>query len=393
MEAEGAAAGQAPGPTRALDWIELLATQLGPRRPCSEAEREAASLIAAELGESGIAAELEPFRGYSTFALPIGVILALAITPELFPQSRRLLRSLLGAGAVAGLVSEGGLVHTPLSDALSRQSSQNLVATIEPSGEVERTVALVCHLDTSRSGLMFHPALVANLNRWIAVQSFATLLSGLEPILGTRQPGRRILRAARALDAIAALLLLEREVRGEDVPGANDNASGAAVVAELALECRADPLEGTRLVVLMTGCEESGLLGMQSFLRSHDTSGWLFLNFDSVGGGTLRYAVREGIVQKWESDSRLVELAGRIAVERPEIGLAAAKGPIGLTYDATAVLARGGRALTFVAGDGGVIPNYHWPTDTAPNIDPDAIVRAIEVGRAMVAAVDRGEAD
>jgi hypothetical protein len=46
-----------------------------------------------------------------------------------------------------------------------------------------------------------------------------------------------------------------------------------------------------------------------------------------------------------------------------------------------------------VAGDRGVIPNYHWPTDTPENLDPAALERAIEVGREMVAAIDRGEAD
>ena len=67
--------------------------------------------------------------------------------------------------------------------------------------------------------------------------------------------------------------------------------------------------------------------------------------------------------------------------------------PIGLTYDVTPVLARGGRGITLVAGDDGVIPNYHWPTDTPENLDPDSLVRALEVARRMVAAVDRGEAD
>jgi hypothetical protein len=57
------------------------------------------------------------------------------------------------------------------------------------------------------------------------------------------------------------------------------------------------------------------------------------------------------------------------------------------------VLANGGRGLSFVAAEGGVIPNYHWPTDTTGNIDPDALGRAIEVGREMIKEIDRGEVD
>ena len=60
----------------------------------------------------------------------------------------------------------------------------------------------------------------------------------------------------------------------------------------------------------MTGCEESGLLGVQSFLRSRDTSSWLFLNFDNVGGpATLRYLRREGVFRMWDADPGLVSVA------------------------------------------------------------------------------------
>ena len=295
---------------------------------------------------------------------------------------------------MAGLVTEGSLTRTPLSDALSRHSSQNVVAAIEPRGETLRTVCLMCHLDTSRSGLMFDPRFVRFLNPWLTAQSIACLVQGGEPVLGRTRWGSRLTAASRALLAAGLALLIERELRGEDVPGANDNASGVAVVGELALELAADPLEHTRVVALMTGCEESGLLGAQSFLRSRYTEGWLFINFDNVGAdATLRYTLKEGLVTKWDCDPGLVRLAGRLAAERPELGLAPTDGPIGLTYDVTPVLARGGRGITFVAGDDGVIPNYHWPTDTTENVDRDALVRAAETGRAMLRELDAGAAD
>ena len=65
----------------------------------------------------------------------------------------------------------------------------------------------------------------------------------------------------------------------------------------------------------------------------------------------------------------------------------------GLTYDVTAVLTRGGRALTFATGDGGRIPNYHQPTDTVANVDARTLARAVAVGREMVLLIDRGRAD
>jgi Peptidase family M28 len=375
----------------ALEWVSLLADEIGPRRPTSEAERAAAELVRERLSAAGIPARLERFRGYATFAAPIGAGLALALAPALLPPDRRALRSLLAVGSAVALNGEGSLVRTPLSDLLSRRPSQNVVAEIEPEGEVKRTLCLMCHLDTSRSGLLFHPRTVRFLNPFLRVLGAANLAQAAEPVLGGHRTGRRALGAARALLALGAALLLERELRGEDVPGANDNASGVAVAAQLTLECAIDPLEHTRLVFLATGCEESGLLGSQAFLRSRDTSGWLFVNFDNVGGdATLRYVTREGVSVRWDADPLLVALAGRIAEDRPELGLQPSDGPIGLTYDVSPVLARGGRGITFVAGDGGVIPNYHWPTDTTSNVDPRALTRALETGREMLARIDRG---
>jgi len=147
------------------------------------------------------------------------------------------------------------------------------------------------------------------------------------------------------------------------------------------------------VVILMSGCEEAGMLGAQAFLRSRDTREWLFLNFDNVGAGTLHFLEREGLIRKWQADPGLLSVARRLARERPELALSAAPGPIGLTYDATPVLARGGRALTLVAAVDGTIPNYHWPSDTAANVEADALERALATGRELVAAVDRGEAD
>jgi hypothetical protein len=119
------------------------------------------------------------------------------------------------------------------------------------------------------------------------------------------------------------------------------------------------------------------------------------VNFDTVGGPEpLRYMRREGIGRTWAADTALLGVAERIGEDHPETGLRPNVAPIGLTYDVTPVLARGGRALTFITGaDDGTISNYHWPTDTPENVDASALDRALIVGRRMAAAIDGGEAD
>jgi hypothetical protein len=375
------------------EWIEVLATEIGPRRPTSSAEREAAELVASRLRAGGIEVHVEPFAGYSTFGLPFAAGSSLAV----LAASRRLpriLRLAAGAAAAGALVTEGGLVHTPLSDALSTRPSQNVIGTIEPRSAPRRTLCVVCHLDTSRSGLLFAPRFSHLLHAWLGLQSAALLAAAASCLLDRLHPGRALSAGARLVLLQGLATIAERELRGEDVPGANDNASGVAVAAQLALETATKPLEHTRLVFLATGCEEAGMLGMQALLRSRDTSNWLFLNVDNVGGpATLRYLEREGVVNTWPADAALIEIAARLGRDRPDLGLEPAGGPIGLTYDATPVLARGGRALTLVAADEGVIPNYHQPTDTPENLDLACVGRALDVSRALTTAIDRGEAD
>ena len=380
----------------AMALIDLLASEVGPRRPTGPAERRAAELVADLLRSRGVGVALEPFRGYASFGYPFGLIIGAAIAPSLIGARRTRLRSALALAAGAGLVTEGSLTRTPLSWLLSRRPSQNLVATIEPRGEVDRTLCLMAHLDTSRSGILWDPRFVGLVSPWITANSLLVAATALAEPLSGRLPGlRRLTGPARALLAVSLGLLVERELHGEDVRGGNDNASGCAVVATLAAAIAAanEPLEGTRIVVCLTGCEESGTLGAQAFLDAHETEDWLFLNFDNVGGGgTLRFLRREGVITHWDADEGLISVAAAVAAADPGLVMAPEDSPAGLTYDASPVLARGGRALTLSIQDGS-IPNLHWPTDTYENVDRGGVGRTLAAGRAMIAAIDAGSAD
>jgi hypothetical protein len=378
---------------RVARWTDTLASQIGPRRPASRAERTAAEWLREQLREAGVDAKLEPFGAYSTFALPQSVPLVAALAAG--PIARR--HAALGGGmallALGLAAAEDDLRLRPLSRLLARRRSQNLVATVEPHGAAKRTLCLVSHIDASRSGLLFHPAVAPRLRPLLAATSAALTAQAASPVLDRALPGRAALTIARAWLAGALALLAERELRGNDVPGANDNASGAALTAALAAEVAASPLESTRVVLLVSGAEEAGTLGADAFLRSHDTSGWLFVNFDGVAApATLRYLPREGLLRTVAADPGLIEVAAGIASRRPELGLEPAQRLVGLTYDATPVLARGGRALTISAQDE-TIPNYHRPTDDFDNIDVDVLARALELGRELIASIERGEAD
>jgi hypothetical protein len=382
----------------ALEWVRLLVDEVGPRRPAGPAERRAAELIADRLSKHGLTVEKRPFDGYPTFALPYGTALGIALLGMPAARRRPLVASALAA-AGAGLTSaEDGLINRPLTRVFAKSPSRNLVATIEPTGEAVRTICLVCHLDSSRSGLMFHRRFLPFLHAWIATQAAAFGIAVSGPLLRRVPLGRRLIAGAYGVLLAGLGILVERELRGVDVPGANDNATGVAAVATLASELHTEPLTSTRVVCLFTGCEEAGVLGADAFVRELDAGqddwrSWLFLNFDGVGApATLRFLRQEGVLSKWPADAHLARIAQEISERSPELGLEGTSHNAGLTYDTSPVMARGGRAITFSTQDE-TIPNYHSPTDTVENLDPSALGRAINVGREMLAAIDRGEAD
>ena len=79
---------------------------------------------------------------------------------------------------------------------------------------------------------------------------------------------------------------------------------------------------------------------MREFLRSHDTSGWLFVNFDGVSADApLRVLSREAGPAGSKPDPGLMEAARKVGERDPELAAEPLLDGSGLPYDATAVMA------------------------------------------------------
>jgi hypothetical protein len=294
--------------------------------------------------------------------------------------------------ALGALALEGDLRRTPVSDLLARRSSANVVAVVPASGTPLRRVCLCAHMDSSRSGLMFHPRVVRHLAPLVRIPGLSGALLAAGPVSGRLPGGAALRRAAIAGLLFALAMLAERELRGSDVAGASDNGSGCGVAAQLIAECAREPLEHTTVELLISGCEESGLSGAQFHVRGLANEGPrpVFLNFDTVGGDVpLTYILREGIGPARPASPRLVAMIERIALRRPELGLVAAAGTPGLPTDVTVALAHGYEGVTLLA-QGDSIPHYHWPTDTTANIARETVAKALEAGRELLRELDAG---
>ena len=286
--------------------------------------------LVAWLRDRGVEAQTEEFRGYSTFGKPYALLFGASLAGGLLQRSRN--RGARRAGDVLAVASaiaatlESDLRWTPLSDALSREPSVNVVAQRARRGTDAATRLSGAVISTPAAPARSSIPRVAASPRETAADpgDFGVPARG-RPAAAAPARRRALHSAALGGMALSLAVLAERELRGQDVPGASDNASGAAVAMQLAAECAAAPLEHTEVDLLITSCEESGLLGAQAYARRHKlrAAETTFLNFDTVGGpAPLTYILREGsATMNRPASERLIEMLEAIAQRRPELGL------------------------------------------------------------------------
>ena len=235
---------------------------------------------------------------------------------------------------------------------------------------------MVAHLDSTRSGLMWHPRLVRGFRVTFLV---LTLCLAVLPlcVIAEVATGNRVffpLSVPFALYiAYALFLLVQRELFYRHVEGANDNASGVAVMLTMAEAMSLDAPADTEVLVVATGCEEAGLVGMQSFLRRHKEElarSWI-INIDNVGAGDVKYTTREGMLIPHRTGRELTETAVKVS-KLPGIHVGGTAFRT-MSNDTEPALMRGLEAITVIGLKDGVPVNWHWKTDTFDAIDPDTV--------------------
>ncbi len=370
----------------AIDYIRHLARTIGPRGSTTRQETQAAQYAAEILIDAGFNPTIEPFTSARSAWHPYALFCAFVLVGELmfwfgggWGAAGALGISLV---ALASVLLELAFRSNPLRWLLPKGLSQNTWVGIPPSDEVRERVVLLGHVDSHRTPLVFSSA------RWLRV--FGLLVPGalvcslaLAVIFGIGTfaftPALGWISLPFALVLLAVLGLTLQADLTPYTAGANDNASGAAVVLDLALRLKAQALAHTAVWVVLSGCEEVGCYGAAAFARGHEWElkqpAWIAV--DSVGGagaGTA-YLTRETFLLASKSDPGLIELAERVATRLPELDAYAhefrgayTEGSIGAKHHF--------RVLTVVGQRrDGVLPHWHQPTDVIEHVDPGTVQR------------------
>jgi hypothetical protein len=191
-----------------------------------------------------------------------------------------------------------------LGKIMSKHESQNITA-VQKVEEPKKRVAVTAHYDSAPCMVSYrlHIFLRFTLLPAISIISIVLILHMLKLV-----PAWPIVWALLALFflPICAGVFISASAKRVS-PGANDNASGVAVMLEVARVLAESPTPNVELRFIAFGAEEQGLVGASKLVKEKllppDT---LVLNLDMVGAGHQAYIIEgNGILRRTKTSIRL----------------------------------------------------------------------------------------
>lgn len=369
-----------------MSHVRHLAETIGPRGSTTSKEAEAARYGARILREAGVEPVTESFASarsaWHPYALFAGLLLVSDVLFWVGGRWGAIVALAVALGALASVLLELTFRPNPLRWLLPKGPSQNAWGRLPSAGEEKERVVLMGHLDSHRTPLAFSTDRWLKLYRTLVpVALVSSLLLTALFVVGIATTGWlwRALSAPLGLITLGLLLITLQADRTPYTAGANDNASGAAVVLSIAERLQREPLRHTAVWAVLSGCEEVGCYGAEAFARAHanELGRAIWIVLDNVGGigADPAYLTSETFLLTYPSDPGLLDLADGVAGRHPELGAfrhafagAYTEGAIGVNY--------GHRVLTFLGvREDGALPEWHRPTDVVENVDPAVVER------------------
>jgi putative aminopeptidase FrvX len=227
-------------------------------------------------------------------------------------------------------------------------------------------------------------------DRWPPVM--ALVVGGPALIAAGSLLGSRRAVAAGTVIAAGTSVVMADMARQPVVPGANDNLTAVAVLIELAKALREQPPEGLRVLLVSMGAEESNQEGALAFGHRHfgdlPRESTSFLCLDTVGSPELVLIEGEGFLRMRDYPEELRSLVAECA---RDAGIHLRRG-LRTTYATDGLIPL--RASYPIVSIGSVnewlVPsNYHWPTDTADQVDYRTVSSALALARRVVQRLAR----
>ena len=382
-----------PVPVEAFAVLEEILEELGPRESATDQELAAARYLQSRFQELGYSTELQPFTVEDLSLAGLGLTLN---TPEsreftALPMVRTGLGDVAGVLTPVGLAMPGDIPDAGLEGRIAL--AKRGIITFQSKAENVFAAGAVGLVVYNNVAGMFQGVLasqpdypVISLSRDDG-EAIEALLAGQElpgpkieaSIVLTLEdrPSRNVIaEKAGASDAVVVLGGHYDTVPG--ITGANDNASGTAVLLAIAKSLAGDDLPFS-LRIVPFGSEELGLLGSQHYVQSLsdeelDRTKAMF-NFDALGSGT-------GVTVFGDRD--FTELATALGVEIG-VDIAVTRGIRTGSSDHATFQAAGVPFLMFYSDD---FSRIHTEHDTTEFVRPELLGGAAAVAVALLRSED-----
>jgi hypothetical protein len=289
-------------PRLAFEHLDKLAYEIGPRLAGTRGEKLAAQYIRKQLKGYGYEVKAQEFNFVSKAAKMWirGGLLLVAFVASFFLSAQ---------ASFIALLALIPLCYT-LPYAMPRRKSQNIIGTIKPK-KPERQVTISAHYDSARCTPSPYFNIFLRLAFLPATIAFTIcLLARLAGQLPLSWPIIWGMLALICLPTYAGMLIFAGA--GRISPGANDNASGVAVILEAARISAKNPPPNVALSFVGFGAEEEGLHGSQAFaarkMVGEKTS---ILNLEMLGVGKPFVIEGNGILRRTQTPPELNRLLMR----------------------------------------------------------------------------------
>ncbi len=373
--AGGQPAPPAPSGDAAFAHVAHLAGVIGPRVAGTPSERQAAEYLAAQFRQFGYQADIHSFR-FPYFEARRVELLALGAPPRAVPAAIFTYSAPTAPGGVeadvvhAGLGRPGDYEGRQISGAIALVARGSITFTEKVSNAAARGAVAVIIFNSAPEGIMAGTLVQPSRIPAVAISNE----EGVRLIEATQQGRLRVRLLVDALTEMRTTANVAATKRGatrpEEIvvvgahydtvpgsPGANDNASGVAVVLEAARVLAGTPTPRTVQFVLFSA-EELGLFGSVAFAQERRRGVVAMINIDMVGWGeALTAGSSPGRDETMVNAA--VEVARTLGIPLTRFRSA---GSDHASFEQVGIPA--------VFLHRGVDPHYHRPTDLPPVVDP-----------------------
>lgn len=392
--------------------ITHICETIGPRESGMPAELECQKYVQNELEKNNWvdSTAIEPFKmaryGLLSFAPVIGFlmvtaaliqVIAHAIGGNTFSIVANVIFILFSALSLIIAFFQFLLYKQFLDVFLPKLESHNLIAKINPTGEIKRRIVISGHADSAYefTFMRIHQTLmvvVIAINIVFLLIGVGISIFNLIEKPNTPHLWALILFAIMGAFFVTFFFLFNFK---EVVPGANDNLTGVFLAVSVA-RCMKEAnmqLENTEVQILITGSEEAGLRGANAWAKKYkpiyDAEGveTVFVAFDTMHDYDWMTIYEREMSGITKNSARAIKLIDR-AAEEMGIKLPHGTVPAGAS-DAAAVSMNKMHAVAIAAQNPHGTRYYHNRRDNQHDLKPETFAYGLDIALKTIEVFDK----